>query len=188
MRPLLLAVMVVGAVPALAQTVYSWEDADGVHYTDDPAQVPARATKRSEQKYERSPAPSTPQVTVAVAEQVEREKVAHAEAAKRREEADRQSEQAWRERFVTLNRNITSQKDLITRLKAALPASPFACAQPLSVGRRVVLPCNGNFEYERQTARIATEQAHLDDLERQLEQLDREASYAAVPREWRRGF
>ncbi len=190
MRALTFVVLVAGAVPALAQTVYSWEDADGVHYTDDPTRVPARATRRSEQKYERSvPTKSdTPPVTVAAAEQSERDRATQAEASRRRDEADRQTEQAWRSRFVTLNRAITSQKDLVARLKAALPSSPFACTQPAGLGRRVVLPCNGNLEYERQSARIASEQARLDDLERQLEQLDREASYAAVPREWRRGF
>lgn len=185
MRALLLVATL--AAPCFAQTVYSWEDGEGVHYTDDPTQVPARATKRSEQKYERSVAPKTTQVSVAVNETAERERNERAENTRRREQAERASEQSWRQRFVAAHLSIASQKDLLARLRAALPASPTVCSQAL-VGRRGMLPCAGNGEYERQTARIATEQSRLDDFERQLEQLDREASYASVPREWRRGF
>jgi len=43
MRRLLVALVAVTSLSASAQAVYTWEDADGLHFTDDPAQVPPKA-------------------------------------------------------------------------------------------------------------------------------------------------
>lgn len=43
MRRLLIALVAVTSLSASAQAVYTWEDADGLHFTDDPAQVPPKA-------------------------------------------------------------------------------------------------------------------------------------------------
>lgn len=55
--------LLVAATPALAQTVYSWTDADGVeHFTDDAATVPkgARVKRRSSDEASPPPPPAAP--------------------------------------------------------------------------------------------------------------------------------
>ena len=54
MRSLTLVALI--AVPAFAQTVYEWEDAAGVHYTDDVSQVPKEQKKVEKRVIDARPA------------------------------------------------------------------------------------------------------------------------------------
>ncbi len=181
MRALAL-VVVVGAGSAFAQTVYSWEDKDGVHYTDDAAQVPAKAKNRTEEKMEasRPAAAAKPESATAAAKDARAAQVAQAQS-------DAETERQWRERFITLRRRIDTQRDLVARLRVVQANAARVTCVPQQLNGHT-FPCPPNYEYDRVSTQLAVEQTRLEEAERELEQLDREASYAGVPREWRRGF
>jgi hypothetical protein len=165
-----------------AQTVYSWEDKDGVHYTDDVTQVPAKAKNRTEEKFEpsRPVATAKPEVTSPEAKSAKAAQTAQAET-------EAETERLWRERFITLRRRVDTQRDLVSRLKVVQANASRATCVPQQLNGRTY-PCQPNYEYDRVSTQLAVEQTRLEELERELEQLDREASQVGVPREWRRGF
>ena len=179
-----LALVVVIAVPAFAQTVYSWEDADGVHYTDDLAQVP-KSKKVEEQVLEGrplskglsgpKPAPVPPEVTANEAQATA-------------------NEYEWRDRFIAAHRRIDSLARSISALQSSLPPRIQCVPQPVRlVGgvQRVGQPtsrCQINPFHDQLQAQIAQQSVELRDAQLDLEQLDRRASLEAVPREWRRGW
>lgn len=187
-----LALLVCLSVPAVAQTVYSWEDADGVHYTDDPTQVPKQATVSAEHLEKR------PVVAVqAVA-------ASPSTGATAPQTVAGQGEREWRERFITAHRRIKTLQQSVGALRGSLPPSqtcvqesvpvsvpPAAGAAPGTPARvelTTVTHCRPNREYERLVVRIGQEEVALRDAQTDLEQLDRRASYDGVPREWRRGW
>ncbi|MFZ5444477.1 MAG: DUF4124 domain-containing protein [Myxococcota bacterium] len=184
------------AAPAFAQTVYSWEDQDGVHYTDDLSQVP-KAAKVEVQTIDAAPSrpatPSSPSAATAA--------TAPVSSAPRPAAND---ERAWRERFVTANRRIATLKQELAALQTSLP-SPTTCVTtpvngplvatpvPTPPGTNVVVVnqqprCQPNPLYERMKVHIEQKKVAVRDAELDLEQLERQASYDAVPREWRRGW
>ncbi len=208
-RTLALAALI--AVPAVAQTVYSWEDADGTHYTDDPTQVPKKAKVAAMVV---DAAPAAPRQAVAAAPRP---------ASPPSPSEAPLDERAWRERFIAANRRITTVKQNIAALEASLPPRTECIAQPLvpvgtvqvgstpgapitagpgtqvvtsngitTVNRGVVVSpaarCQVNPLHDRLRLQIAQEHVALEDAKLDLEQLDRQASYDAVPREWRRGW
>lgn len=202
------ALVAVLAVPVSAQTVYSWEDADGIHYTDDLSQVPKKgridATLMKAQPavaVQRSPA-----LTAAPSRPV-----------------SNLNEREWRDRFINANRRITTLEQSIAALQTALPARTECVAQPLipvgtvqlgtqpgapittAPGTQVVTnngyttvnsgrvyspaaQCQLNLEHDRMVKEIELKRVELSDAKVDLQQLDRQASYDNVPREWRRGW
>ncbi len=222
MRPLLFAALL--AVPAAAQTVYSWEDANGVHYTDDINQVPAKARVNAtmmQQAPKPAARPEQQQNAVVVAQP--QAQPAPVEARRRPDERD------WRDRFVTAHRKIGTLEQSITALQRSLPQRIDCVAQPMVLvgqvqvgnqpgapittapgsqvvtqngyttvvndddvnGRRIRTPtatCAVNQEHDRIVREIELKQVELKDAKLDLEQLDRNASYEGVPREWRRGW
>ncbi|PZR11035.1 MAG: hypothetical protein DI536_18005 [Archangium gephyra] len=214
MRALALAALV--AAPVFAQTVYTWEDANGVHYTDDPSQVPPRHRKGNALLFDEKPRTTTVSAPVQTTAQP-------GLAAQPSRPASNNDERVWRERFVTANRRITTLEQTITALKASLPPRTECVAQPLvpvgtvrvgnapgapittSPGQQVVTQngytvvnggtvyspaanCQVNREYDRINREIELKQVELKDAKTDLEQLDRQASYDGIPREWRRGW
>jgi hypothetical protein len=213
----ILTIAAVIAVPAFAQTaVYSWEDADGVHYTDDPGQVPKQQKRVETMQVDAVPSPPAP-TSVASSQQP-------ATTAPGRPSAGEPFEQAWRERFITANRRIKTLREQISALEATLPPRTECIAQPLIPvgtvqvgstpgapivggpgtqvvtangvttvvnGQRVFSPtarCQVNGRYDAMRTQIAEKNVELRNAELDLEQLDRQASYDSVPREWRRGW
>lgn len=229
-RPALLALV---ALPAFAQTVYSWEDKDGVHYTDDPSAVPGKARPDAtllKAKTDKKPADSEQVVQIidsqpAVQQPVVTQRQPGLTAPPTRNEPD---ERAWRERFITANRRIETLEKSVVALEKSRPQRVECVAQPLvpvgtvqygspttpaapivtAPGAQVVsangyttvvsgpnarqygpaATCAVNAEYDRITRELELTQVQLSDARKDLDQLDRDASANAIPREWRRGW
>lgn len=201
MRSLTLVAVI--AVPVFAQTVYTWEDEDGLHYTDDLSQVPKQQKKVEGVVIDARPASSglvapKPASTVAVA-------VAPAAA------DPRLTEYEWRDRFIGAHRRVATLKQSIAALEASLPprtecipqqpvtvvsgagvavvpAPPGTVAIGAPGGRRRLARCQVNPLHDQLRVQIAQQGVELSAAEAELEQLDRRASMEAVPREWRRGW
>lgn len=206
MRALALVALV--AAPVFAQTVYSWEDANGVHYTDDPSQVPPKFRKGTALLFDQKPVKTAAQPAL---------------VAQPSRPTNKDDERAWRDRFVGATRRISTLEQTVTALKASLPARTECVAQPLvpvgtvridnttgapittAPGQQVVTQngytvvnggtvyspaanCQVNREYDRINKEIELKQVELKDAKTDLEQLDRQASYDGIPREWRRGW
>lgn len=196
-----LTLLAVIAVPVFAQTVYTWEDEDGLHYTDDLSQVPKQQKKVEGVVIDARPASSglvAPKPTT----------VALAPAA-----ADpKASEYEWRDRFIGAHRRIATLKQSIGALEASVPprtecipqqpatvvtggavtvvpATPATGLGPLGTGtNRLLARCQVNPLHDQLRVQIAQQRVELSAAEAELEQLDRRASMEAVPREWRRGW
>ncbi|MGV3623212.1 MAG: DUF4124 domain-containing protein [Archangium sp.] len=211
MRALTLAALV--AAPVFAQTVYSWEDASGVHYTDDPSLVPAKYRKGNATLFDEKSRPAAVKAQAQVQPTTQPSRPA----------SSGPDERAWRDRFITANRRITTLEQTITALKTSLPPRTECVPQPLvpvgtvrvdnttgapittAPGQQVITQngytvvnggtvyspaanCQVNREYDRINREIELKQVELKDAKTDLEQLDRQASYDGIPREWRRGW
>ncbi len=180
MRSLLLVAVI--AVPAFSQTVYTWEDEDGVHYTDDPSQVPKKK-KVEGVVFEPRAAPKSAPATVALAPTTS---ASTPEA--------RSNEFQWRDAFVAAHRRIEALRESITALQASLPARTECVPQPVVVNAngaaaaQPVARCQVNRLYDQLQVQIGQKRVELATAESELEQLDRRASMVSVPREWRRGW
>ncbi|MDP1827535.1 MAG: DUF4124 domain-containing protein [Archangium sp.] len=195
-----LTLLAVIAVPAFAQTVYTWEDDEGIHYTDDASQVPKQQKKVEGRVIDARPASSG-----LVAPKPATVAVAAAPAAAN----PRLTEYEWRDRFINAHRRIDTLKQGIAALQASVPPRTECIQQqPVTVvtGTGVtVVPapgvgtpgtgtnrrqarCQVNPLHDQLRVQIAQQQVELSAAEVDLEQLDRRASMEAVPREWRRGW
>jgi hypothetical protein len=177
---LALLALVLAWTPAFAQTVYSWEDEEGVHYTDDPSAVPAKARKIEKAKYdEEGPRPKPKPALLARTD-------APSEPAPppvQNSQAAAEQEALWRGKFIDVTRRIAFLKDSLASLAASRP-SPVTCGTNFQLRGY----CTENPEHVRVRALIAEQTAQLRDAEREAEQLERDASYQSIPREWRRGY
>lgn len=187
MRHLLLAVLI--SAPAFAQ-VFSWEDKDGVHYTNDVPAVPkgAKVTKVGEDD-----------ATVQQPANVVEVAAAPRPSSSPPSPANPSVEREWRDRFIQLNRAITTRKQELAALEASLPNKVDCVPQPRAAPvansngqvvpqQQVVTRCLPNAMYDGIKLQIEQKRVELKDAENDLEQLDRRASFEAVPREWRRGW
>lgn len=188
------------AVPAFAQQVYTWEDKDGVHYTDDPAQVPKNARKAASANL-----PSQPSAVVTPTEAgpLPRTEARPAPA------PNGLDERRWRDRFIDAYRRIETLKNSISTLTAALPSQQTCSTLRTVTGATVTTGTGGvttttpttgtatgpytqqcfpNPQYERMAAELAQKKVELNDATLDIDRLEREASMAGVPREWRRGW
>ena len=172
------------AVPAFAQTVYEWEDADGTHYTDDLSQVPKGQKKVEGRVIYARPTSSglaPPKAPVLVAAAPE----------------SKSNEYQWRDRFIDARVRI----DTIRQSQAALlasappriecvpqPATPVV-ETPVVVGlTRAPARCQLNLLHDQIMVQVAQLGVELKTAELDLEQLERRASMEGIPREWRRGW
>lgn len=184
MRHLFLAVLI--SAPAFAQ-VFSWEDKDGVHYTNDVAAVPkgAKVTKVAEDVSD--PVQARPSVEVAAAPRP---------ASSPPSPANPTVEREWRDRFIQLHRAIVTKKQELSALEASLPNKVDCVPQPRVAPavngqvaqQQVVTRCMPNTMHDRIKLQIEQKRVEVKDAENDLEQLDRRASLESVPREWRRGW
>lgn len=202
------------SLPVAAQTVYSWEDAEGVHFTDDLSQVPKDARNLEAAQHARVARPAPAQTTTAA--------VASPATAAPAAPASGLDEREWRGRFVTAHRRISTLQQELRALEASLPPRTECIAPPLVPGGAVMVNgygqpvtvttgaqvvtqngvrtlvngpvvapgtrCRVNELHDRLKVQIAEENVKLKDAQLDLEQLERDASYAGVPREWRRGW
>lgn len=214
MRPTLLLALL--AVPTFAQTVYSWEDKDGLHYTDDPTRIP-----RGAKSVVATVGSGDTRPTAAASQRSDAGQPGAAAAVSATSTAP--DERLWRERFVTAHRRIETLKGEIASLQANLPPRTECVPQPLvpvgtvQVGPQAGAPvmtgpgaqvvtvngitavnqgtvfaaaaqCQVNPLHDQVVLQIGQRQVALRDAQVDLEYLDRLASQAAVPREWRRGW
>ena len=152
-------IMLMAAV-ASADT-FQWSDSQGVHFTDDIDKVPAKYRNKA-QKVDVTP--------VIQQEQTEEQ----APAAKTH---GGQGEEWWRSRFRALRDEMKSIQDKLPEKK-----EKFA-----SRHRRYVIfskPSDRVAENDLDND-IKNDEARIEDIRRQLADLDVEASKAGVPMEWR---
>lgn len=186
MRHLLLAVLI--STPAFAQ-VFSWEDKDGVHYTNDAASVPKGAKVKKLEADDPGPTvQAAPSAEVAAAPRPSREPTSPANPSVERE---------WRDRFIAANRAIATRKQELSALEVSLPNKVDCVPQQRAVQPTGTSPqpfaatttrCVPNSMYDRIKLQIEQKRVEVKDAENDLEQLDRRASFEGVPREWRRGW
>lgn len=188
MRHLLLAVLI--SASAFAQ-VFTWEDKDGVHYTNNPSAVPKGAKAKKVAEDVSAPV-QAPAIEVAAAAP----KPAPSPTASPTSPANPSVEREWRDRFIQLNRAIATKKQELAALEASLPNKVECVPQPRIapvangqvVQQQMVTRCLPNSMYDRIKLQIEQKRVEVKDAENDLEQLDRRASFEAVPREWRRGW
>jgi hypothetical protein len=186
-----LILVVVSAAPALSQTVYTWEDKDGIHYTDDINQVPKGQKKVEREQLAPTPA-AAPKRAVAVGTPAAPSPASAPAPASVPEKLD---EKAWRDRFINGHRRIQTLKQSIVALEQSLPprlqcnAVPVVAAVPGAAGPAVAQPlCTVNPQHDVLVAEINQRRVALKDAELDLEQLERDSTREQVPREWRRGW
>jgi hypothetical protein len=187
------------------EPVYRWTDEEGLHYSNDPAAVPPGVkpdvtggaeldevtTRPAQEPAAEPPANGRREADAAPRHRVEaeREPRGPSEAdrtAMDRAEAERQraeSERSWREAF-------RAAREKIRELEAQLARDRAALADPTAAGMALARdPVGGVYpspEYEETRARVQRNERELERARRTLEDLDREASSKAIPREWRR--
>jgi hypothetical protein len=187
---------------AAAQNIFAWEDASGMHFTDDPSSVPVKFRSKAALLKGLDRAPLTETGTA-----VSRPAAPSADSIQR----SREEESLWRQRFIGAQRRIEALQHSIEVLRQTLPPRLNCLGQPAVFGRMapplapsgtvafavpnpsffvpaVQLPCALNEVYDRQQARIAEETVALVEAKKDLEALDRQASLDGIPREWRRGW
>lgn len=182
MRRLLLAAGLWLALPATAQPIYRWIDAQGEeHFTDDPASIPAEYRKVA-QPMRGFEARKSPALGPSAAPAMTPDPSAAAEEAQRREQ-EVAREKRWREAFRAAREKVATLERALAADRAKV-ADPAAAGMPLRrLADGTILP---SFEYEAAQQRVARNEAELARAQEALEDLDRSASREAVPQEWRR--
>jgi hypothetical protein len=183
-RVRLLTFAAVIAAPVFAQNIYTWEDAEGLHYTDDASRIPKQTRV---------------ELTVAAARPVSRGISAGPTAVTvATPPAPATAEFKWRDAFIAAHRRIATVRQRMEALKATLPQRTECVPQPGNqqqvdlqghrpyAGPNVV--CQVNVLHDQMQVQIAQETVELKNAELDLEQLERRASMQAVPPEWRRGW
>lgn len=178
MRSLTLVALI--AVPAFAQTVYEWEDAEGVHYTDDLSQVP-----KGQKKVEGRVIDARPASTGLVSKPAPVLVAAAPEA--------KSNEYAWRDRFISARVRIDTIRQNQAALLASAPPRVECVPQPYAPSgtpavTRPVERCQLNYLHDQIMVQVAQLGVELKTAEFDLEQLERRASMESIPREWRRGW
>jgi hypothetical protein len=177
---LALLALVLAWAPAFGQVVYSWEDEEGVHYTDDPSSVPAKARKVEKARYD----DEGPRVKPKPALLARLDAPSEPAPATQAPQAAAEQEALWRGKFIDVSRRIAFLKDSLASLTSSRPPAMTCVNGNLQLRGY----CTENPEHVRVRALVAEQTAQLRDAEREYEQLERDASYQSIPREWRRGY
>jgi hypothetical protein len=191
------------SLSASAQTFYSWTDEAGTtHYTDDLSSVPKGTGFKATS--------GDPLMVVSAGKQPAKTKV---EVAAERERAlvevvkpaepkrDELNEREWRDAFrqaydtiSTLELKISQDKKKVDSINGLPVTGRYGCYQgPVNLQTGLPLdqhqqPCNylePSWRDEKVKDRIAENELALEKARRDLEALERKASFASVPREWR---
>jgi hypothetical protein len=122
------------ALPAAAQTIYSWEDKDGTHYTDDPSMVPNNARMdatllKAKQKAQPQPQQADDQQVVITDSNPQPKPVATQAAVTQPQQplaaqparVDDNVERQWRDRFIEVNRRIETLEKNYRALEKTRP-------------------------------------------------------------------
>lgn len=206
------------ATPAPAQILYSWEDRDGVHYTDDGSRVPKDPAVRVERRVleraaARAPATEPVETGVSTPFRAAEPRPVALDSLRRQAEAGEPNERDWRDRFIAAHRRIQQLQASLEAMELNPPSQTLCMCVPLAAGAGASnvhpcvparlptgtaveapgavtfgLRCGPSPEYERFRLRLAEKKVELGEAKLDLEQLDRRASLESVPREWRRGW
>ncbi len=192
MKSLPLVMLLAGSAWAQTQEpkIYTWVDADGVtHYADSPQGAPKGTRVKQTQGEELNVissdgAPAADEAPAPV-------DVSTRETA--REAARAESE--WKQRFRTANEKIRKlQQQIETERQAVeevngMPVTRVGyCRNVVRVaanGQVFGVPACNTHADVRARAKLENLRADLKVAQRELDDLEREASFAAVPREWR---
>ena len=178
LRVVLFGALLVTLAASAGEEVYRWVDAAGEeHYTDDASTIPSQFRK-SAKKVEEPPVtrmPSTP-VRQAPEEPNAGARDREAEAA-----AEVEAERRWRSQFGSARRRIADLEQQIQADSEMLDGGTLA---PLhnAAGEMVIHP-----EATAAMRRLSLNEKALVRARQELEDLERRATWEAVPLEWRRG-
>jgi hypothetical protein len=183
MRALTLGLLI--SIPAVAQ-VFTWEDKDGLHYSNKRSAVPKGAkVMKVDQEAHVKPSRGL--------------ELSSTPASVEKQFAPRENpyvEREWRDRFIQAHRAVVSRKQELSALEASLPNKVDCVPQPRGgflsgpAGQQnpPEVRCVPNEIHDRVRVHIALKRAEVRDAETDLEQLERQATLEAIPREWRRGW
>jgi hypothetical protein len=103
------------------------------------------------------------------------------------------SEVRWRALFreahakvVTLEEEVERDRKQVEEINGMPVTGTYTCYARQTSGTRYVVPCGSNAEHTRLKERLATNRSALERAKVDLDDLERRASFAGVPREWRR--
>lgn len=207
-RSLLVCGCVLGLHARAQETVYTWTDDSGeVHYTNDPQSPPGDTVLRPLKTDEvsvvantRSPAPAAPAPPPTPEQTKQTLELRKLDAEARRAEADAErakshaaraqveAEAYWRESFRDARRKLTLLRDAIDRERTILETSGLpVTAKVVGTGQSCAYPlaCAPAQEFEQAKLRLKQLQRDLVEAQEELDELERRASHAEVPREWR---
>lgn len=182
--PLLAAAAALCATPALADDIYRWTDSEGqVHYTNDASTVPAN------QKVEKTKGAELTVIQVKGSEPASvssggnGSSAEDAKAPAKQGDEPKSDEEIWRERF-------RKAREEVTKLQREVDADRATLADPAGHGIGVVYNSAHtvvpNPELDRVREHLAKTERELEQARRKLDDLDREASRHAIPRDWRK--
>ena len=170
---LFLALLLMSFPPVVRAAFYQWVDAAGVtHFTDNPDQIPSRYRKRAK-KLNISDQPAPPQGAAPAPQPPSR----GAEPKPAVAGFGGQSEDWWREHFSSLR---AEQKALL----AGLSAKQAKLAE-LRRKRVIYMRAQDRESVNSMQAEISVDELRIAELQKQIDELDRKATEAAVPVEWR---
>ena len=159
--------------------MYEWTDDRGVvNFTDNPANVPAKYLNRVKKR---------PSINVDTTETVTAPTRGNGQTTPAPAEASRSeagvlygghNEDWWRSAFGTLRGEMKNIQD-------SLPAKRDARQQARRTLTLYTYPPNRQAYYDL-TAEIEKDEARIEELNKQLESLDNDASRAGVPFDWRK--
>lgn len=197
-----LAALVLAAPPALAgDGIYRWTDDQGeVHYTNDLETPPGDKTLEPVSGDEVSVVPSQAKAPQAKPTREELElRLLETQVKKAEADLDRgkgrdaaEQEETWRAAFRLARRKVELLRDELAEQQTVLTVSGFPVTARMYgtggfCGRRA-MPCQTGAAEEFELAKLRVKQLERDiaAAEEELADLDRRASYAEVPQEWRR--
>jgi chromosome segregation ATPase len=172
--------MIIFLIPISAHAaVYEWKDDKGVvNFTDNPDKIPAKYMKRVKKRptVDIDTAESTP----AAPQDTQRKTPAAAESVAKEKESlyGGHNEEWWSSAFVKIREELKTIQDKLSEKK-----------QDLEVARRKMViyqyPKYRQAYYDVKSE-IEKDEARIEELNKQLESLDNDASRAAVPLDWRK--
>jgi len=197
-----IAAVVLAAPSALAgDGIYRWTDDQGeVHYTNDLETPPGDQVLEPVSGDEVSVIPSQARAPQAKPTREELElrllsakvKTAEADLERAKDRDAAEQEEAWRAAFRVARRKVELLHDELEEQQTVLNVSGFPVTARMYglggfCGRRA-MPCLTGAAEEFELAKVRVKQLERDiaAAEEDLADLDRRASYAEVPQEWRR--
>jgi hypothetical protein len=182
---LVVALVVTSGLPAAAQTIYRWTDADGaVHYSDDPSAAPKKADVKTTQGDEL--------MSVHV-EKTPANEQGGARADVDPEEQRANDERYWRGQFQDARDAIRLREAEVATDERQADPREHGCTRSIHRVRQG-LPANEyddcdfvrSGERARAQERLSADRSKLAVAKKLLDDLVRRATYAGVPFEWRR--